>query len=229
MPVGEQNVGIEDKNDQPANGDPVIQPALWDEAETRKAIDAQLRNAGWLADTETLRFSTGARPRHGVNQAIAEWPTESGPADYLLFAGLLPLGTVEAKRAIKDIPGHIPQARRYSRDYVPSESDVMPGGPWGEQKIPFVFATNGRSFLRQIKEKSGIWFQDVRDSTNHPRPLEGWHSPEGLLALLKIDEAKATRELRKSAVDLPGIRDYQVEAIREVEKAIAICARTFSK
>lgn len=221
MPVGQQNVGIEDKNDQSATGDPVIQPALWDEAETRKVIDAQLRQAGWLADTEALRFSSGARPRHGVNQAIAEWPTESGPADYLLFVGLMPLGTVEAKRAIKDIPGHIPQARRYSRDYAPSESDVLPGGPWGEHKIPFVFATNGRSFLRQIKEKSGIWFQDVRDSTNHPRPLEGWHSPEGLLALLKIDEAKATRELRKSAVDLPGIRDYQVEAIREVESAIA--------
>jgi type I restriction enzyme R subunit len=42
-----------------------------------------------------------------------------------------------------------------------------------------------------------------------------------LLALLKIDENKATRELRKTPVDLPGIREYQVDAIRAVEKAIA--------
>src|SRR5260370_6644727 len=83
-----------------------------DEARTREQVDAHLRAVGWIVDTKTLRFSLGARPKRGVNQAIAEWPTASGPADYVLFAGLAPLATVEAKRHIKDIPGHIPQARR---------------------------------------------------------------------------------------------------------------------
>ena len=47
-----------------------------DEAETRRIIDEQLRQAGWEADTQTLRYSQGARPQRGRNLAIAEWPCE---------------------------------------------------------------------------------------------------------------------------------------------------------
>lgn len=45
------------------------------EEESRFLIDAQLRKAGWQADSKTLRFAKGARPEPGVNKAIAEWPT----------------------------------------------------------------------------------------------------------------------------------------------------------
>lgn len=63
-----------------------------DEADTRRIIDRQLRAAGWEADTPTPRWSEGVRPQKGRNLAIAEWPTESGPADYALFIGLAPGG-----------------------------------------------------------------------------------------------------------------------------------------
>jgi type I restriction enzyme R subunit len=53
------------------------------EAQTRAVIDQQLRAAGWEADSETLRHGLGARPVAGRNMAIAEWPTSSGPADWL--------------------------------------------------------------------------------------------------------------------------------------------------
>ena len=59
-----------------------------DEAATRTLIDQQLRDAGWEADTKTIRYAEGSRPAKGRNVAIAEWPTKSGPADYALFAGL---------------------------------------------------------------------------------------------------------------------------------------------
>lgn len=52
-----------------------------DEADTRKLIDQQLQQAGWEADSQVLKYSKGARPEKGRNRAIAEWPTESGPAD----------------------------------------------------------------------------------------------------------------------------------------------------
>lgn len=58
-----------------------------DEAETRKLIDQQLNQAGWIADSATLTCSAGARPEKGKNMAIAEWPTANGPADYMLFSG----------------------------------------------------------------------------------------------------------------------------------------------
>jgi len=76
-----------------------------DEAATRKLIDRQLRDAGWEADSESLRFDRGVRPTRGRNLAIAEWPTRAegkeGWADYVLFAGLLVLAVVEAKRKHK--------------------------------------------------------------------------------------------------------------------------------
>ncbi len=74
-----------------------------DEAETRRLIDAQLRQAGWTVDSENLRFAKGTRPQKGKNLAIAEWPTESGPADYVLFVGLTPVAAVEAKRKNIDV------------------------------------------------------------------------------------------------------------------------------
>jgi type I restriction enzyme, R subunit len=46
-----------------------------DEAETRKLIDQQLRQAGWTADSATLVYSQGAHPEKNKNLAIAEWPT----------------------------------------------------------------------------------------------------------------------------------------------------------
>jgi len=62
-----------------------------DECETRRIIDRQLREAGWEADSGRLRYSLGTRPEAGRFLAIAEWPTTTGPADYVLFAGLKPL------------------------------------------------------------------------------------------------------------------------------------------
>jgi type I restriction enzyme, R subunit len=69
-----------------------------DEASTRQLIDEQLRQAGWEADSVLLQHRKGIRPEKGVNRAIAEWPTGSGPVDYVLFVGLMPIATIEAKR-----------------------------------------------------------------------------------------------------------------------------------
>lgn len=49
------------------------------EAETRLLIDEQLRQVGWEADTQLLRYSKGIRPAKGRNLAIAEWPTPPRP------------------------------------------------------------------------------------------------------------------------------------------------------
>ena len=43
-------------------------------------LDAQLREAGWEADSQALRYAKGSRPIKSRNLAIAEWPTASGPA-----------------------------------------------------------------------------------------------------------------------------------------------------
>ncbi len=199
------------------------------EVETRKIIDLQLQEAGWEVDTQRIRHARGARPIKGRNRAIAEWPTRSGPADYVLFVGLTPVAVVEAKRKRIDVRGAIPQAKRYSRDFS-MELEIGPGGaglqapqggPWDTYKIPFLFASNGRPYLRQLLEASGVWFLDARRSTNHPRALEGWYTPDGLRELLRHDIEAADKRLAAEPSDDLPLRDYQREAIASVEAGIA--------
>jgi type I restriction enzyme R subunit len=195
-----------------------------DEAATRRIIDRQLRDAGWEVDSQRLTFEHGVRPTRGKNLAIAEWPTladgKEGWADYVLFAGLQVVGVVEAKRKHRDVPGVIPQAKRYSVGYrIQGDEVLVEGSPWGVHKVPFLFATNGRPFLRQLKTKSGIWFLDARRAQNHPVALEGWYTPEGLLDLLRQDVDDAYAKLKVEP--MPYIdRDYQRKAILAVEKGL---------
>jgi type I restriction enzyme, R subunit len=139
----------------------------------------------------------------------------------VLFAGLQALAVVEAKCKHKDVMGVIPQAKRYSAGYKVHGDEALPeGSPWGKHHVPFLFATNGRPFLRQLRTKSGIWFLDARRPENHPAPLEGWYTPEGLLDLLRqnVDETRALLEVEP----MPYIdRDYQRKAILSVEKGLA--------
>jgi type I restriction enzyme, R subunit len=193
-----------------------------DEAETRELIDQQLRLAGWAVDSANLRYARGTRPVRGKNLAIAEWPTASGPADYVLFAGLTPIGAVEAKRKNIDVSGALQQAKRYSRDFTAPEEAQSPGGPWGEHSIPFIFSSNGRPFLRQLSTKSGIWFCDLRRPDNIGHVLDGWYTPEGLTNLLKRDEVRAHETLEAEPFEYGfTLRPYQQEAIQAAEAAIA--------
>ncbi|OIQ96346.1 type-1 restriction enzyme R protein [mine drainage metagenome] len=196
-----------------------------DEADTRKLIDQQLIQAGWEADSQAIKYNKGARPEKGRNLAIAEWPTESGPADYVLFAGLMPIAVVEAKRKNVDVSGSLQQAKRYSRTFTPSQETVLPDENWGEgaaaYRVPFAFSSNGRPFLRQLATKSGIWFCDLRCAVNLGHVLDGWYTPEGLTALLKRDEAKAHKDLANAPFNYGfPLRPYQQDAIRAAESAI---------
>lgn len=196
-----------------------------DEAETRKLIDQHLRQAGWTADSATLRYSAGARPGKGKNLAIAEWPTASGPADYVLFVGLTPMATVEAKRKNTDVSGALQQAKRYSRGFIPSDQTALHAQNWGsenEYRLPFVFSSNGRPYLRQLATRSGVWFCDVRRPDNLGHALDGWYTPEGLTALLKRDEQRAHERLAAEPFTYGfPLRHYQQAAIQAAEAAVA--------
>lgn len=201
------------------------------EAETRYIIDQQLRQVGWGADTENLRFSKGTRPTKGHNLAIAEWPTDStvgnhGRADYALFIGLQFVGIIEAKAEHKDIPSVLDyQGKDYPRNIRAADAQYQVG-TWDSYKVPFTFATNGRPYLEQYKTKSGIWFLDLRQSSNVPRALRGWMNPENLLDLLGKDIDAGNRALEQMPFDLLrdkdglNLRDYQLRAIQAAEQAI---------
>ncbi len=192
-----------------------------DEAATRALIDQQLRDAGWEANTDAIRHSAGTRPAKGHNLAIAEWPTASGPADYALFIGTTLVGLVEAKRKRKNVSAAIDQAERYSTTISAASDFAFAGGPWDKHKAPFVFAANGRSYLKQIETESGIWFRDTRRAANHRRALASWPTPEGLSGLLEIDQDDAAAQLKAMPFDFGfPLRPYQRRAIETVESAL---------
>ena len=192
-----------------------------DEAATRQLIDGQLRQAGWEADTLNLRYGKGTRPERGRNLAIAEWPTQSGPADYVLFIGSMPVAVVEAKRKNIDVSTNLQQAKRYSRGFHLNHEMQAPGGAWDEFHIPFAFSSNGRPYLRQLETKSGTWFVDLRSPQNLSHALDGWYTPEGLKELLKRDEAAAQQQLAGESFEYGfSLREYQKDAIRAVENGI---------
>lgn len=194
-----------------------------DETETRRLIDAQLRAAGWSADSENLTYNKGTRPEKGRNLAIGEYPTQNGRADYALFVGLQIVALVEAKRQCKDVSAAIDQAKRYSEGYrIIGEETLVDGSPWGEYKVPFVFATNGREFLQQLRTKSGIWFCDLRRPDNLRRPLPTWYSPEGLTKTLAQDLDVSHQQLSQEAFNYNiELRSYQINAIQTVETSLA--------
>lgn len=194
------------------------------EAETRQLIDKQLQEAGWEADTEKLnnwKFKT--EPKKGHNMAIAEWVLPNGQrADYALFKGLEFYGIVEAKKWDQDIAGQMAQPKEYSRE-VPFRSDyLLVDNQMGDYKVPFIYTANGRPYLKQYKEKSGIWFWDARNPKENAYALEEFHHPEDLALKLTAKNPDEANQDLVNDNDFPKFadRDYQVEAIKNIEEAI---------
>jgi type I restriction enzyme R subunit len=59
----------------------------------RDEIDRQLRDCGWIVqDIKKIALFAA------LGVAVKEYPTDVGPADYVLFVGGKPCGVIEAKR-----------------------------------------------------------------------------------------------------------------------------------
>ena len=224
-----------------------------DEQETRYLIDEQLRLAGWEADTQHLKHSNGTRPQIDRNMAIAEWPTgidetgKVGFADYVLFVGLRPIGVVEAKRYNIDVASKLNEAYRYSQTFDSlayqdelaqraandddllkrvSELKINQYNATG-YNIPFCFSANGRGYSAAVKSKSGIWYRDTRLASNQPDALPQWFTPDELLSKLnqnigQLNNWFATHEDMSEL----GLRYYQEDAVRAVERAVTAGQRS---
>ena len=211
------------------------------EEETRRIIDVKLNEAGWEADTYSLDYRKGARPKEGTCRAIAEWECynphtgKKTRADYVLFIGLKPVAVVEAKRFGNDVADDIRQAQEYSRDInldslkeiAKAEDIELKLDEWyidskekETYRVPLAFSTNGRDYQNQIKTKSGIWFRDLRKPENKSRALTHWFTPDEIEALLARDETKVIEKLKEDHWGSLELRDYQKEAVHKAEQAI---------
>lgn len=203
------------------------------EAETRYLVDEALRKVGWEADTVNLCYAKGTRPAKGRNIAIAEWPTQSsvnksgkGIADYAFFVGTKLVAIAEVKAKHKDVSSVIDnQCKDYAKN-IRSDDEKYLLGTWGEFRVPFTFAANGRNYLAQLAAQSGIWFLDLRRPDNAPKALRGWMSPVGLMELPEKNIERGNKKLSTLPYDFLrdkdglNLREYQLNAIMAVEAAV---------
>lgn len=209
----------------------------WNEAQTRCLIDEQLRLAGWEADTQNLRFSKGTRPVKGRNIAISEWPTNSafqnkGYVDYAFFVGEKLVAIMDAKKMSEDVASTIDVQVKDYATHIKEEHLLYTVGVWDGYQVPFLFASNGRPYLEQLRTKSGIWFLDARDTANQSYPIRNWFSPSDLTEKLEQDISKANQDLQAAddsfMTDPNGLnlRDYQIKAINRATEAVVSGKKT---
>lgn len=170
------------------------------EWQTRKArIDPKLVALGWTIVRWTPDLVVDKLNFH----AVAEFPTDHGPADYALFVDGHLLGIIEAKKLSLGPQNVLTQSERYSRGAAGSFD-------FHGFHVPFLYSTNGEV----------IWFHDIRPEFSRSRRIADFHTPAALRELLARDVGKAVAALGGAAQWHPLLRPYQIEACKAMETAI---------
>ncbi|RCW31368.1 DEAD/DEAH box helicase family protein [Marinilabilia salmonicolor] len=163
----------------------------------RDKIDAMLMDAGWVVQSKD-KVDLWA----GSGVAVREYPTDAGPADYVLFVERKPAGIIEAKRIEE---GHrLTVVEDQSKGYAEAKLKYLSNDP-----LPYVYESTG------VVTR----FTDYRDPKPRGRNVFSFHRPETILAWLKKGKS-----LRAALNDLPdldptGLRGAQIKAIKKLEES----------
>ena len=172
------------------------------EALARQAIDCKLAASGWqVQDLKALDLSAGT----GV--AVREFPTDTGPADYVLFVHRAAVGVIEAKRddAAANLTATERQTERYANATLKWRKDRAP--------LPFLFEATGEI----------IRFTDGRDPAPRSREVFHFFKPDTLAQWL--DQSTTLRARLKNhlpALPAEHLRTCQVSAVTGLEQSLAL-------
>ena len=167
-------------------------------------IDPQLRAAGW----KVQRFKEmNLAAASGV--AVREYPTPTGPVDYVLYVDRKLLGTVEAKKAGEKLTKVEPQTRRYADGL---EEDAQSKNlPHWRLPLPFHYTSTGYETA----------FVDLRDPIPRRREVFTFHRPETLREWAEEASSLRVRLRHMPPLDPIGLRAAQVDAIQGLERSSA--------
>ena len=124
--------------------------------------------------------------------AIAEWVLpDKERADYVLFIGETAVAIIEAKKygepvstdALNQAYDYYKVSQQPSRmvaEEPAAYAGTNPNARYPLDKVMFLFGANGRPYLSQMKQQSGIWFRDVRNRNHPDSALESWFTPDDL-------------------------------------------------
>ncbi len=170
------------------------------EALTRKyKIDKLLVAAGW----KIVPYKEGQSPHSYNNCAVTEYPTSSGPADYVLILEEEPLAIIEAKKGVVGVYNVLEQAKRYAKG-------IKSSFRFGEYNVPFIYSSDGEE----------IFFQDLRVKNSYSRKISKFHIVNALTEMLSSKQADGLKWLKSHKEMNPKARYYQIDAVNSVEDAL---------
>ena len=169
------------------------------ETKARLAIDKKLKECGYV-----VQDMAGFNPAVALGVVVREFPTNSGPVDYLVFIDKQPVGVIEAKSSIygEKLTSVAEQSKRYA------ESGFKYGIPANIR-----FAYEATDILTH--------FCDYADEKSCSREVFQFHKPKTLQEWLK--ESKTLRNrLKEFPKFIPlGFRECQKKAIINLEKSFS--------
>ena len=171
------------------------------ETKARQHVDIKLEQAGWtIQDLKELNLGAA------LGVAVREYPTDTGPADYVLFVNREAVGVIEAKRdeAGENLTVAENQTARYANATLKWRVQTTP--------LPFLFEATS-----QI-----IRFTDGRDPAPRSRELFHFFRPEQLSEWLSQPETFRRRlNARMPALDTRNLRACQIDAVTGLEESLA--------
>lgn len=169
-----------------------------EEEKARDNIDNVLKQAGWvIQDKKSVNFNDG------LGQAVREYQTDNGYADYVLFVNKKAVGVIEAK---KESLGHkITTVEEQTKSYAIAKLK------WINNKEPLPF----------LYESTGVItrFTDLRDPKPRSHEVFTFHRPETLKEWLTQNLSLRTRLQSFPELNPKGLRDCQISAINQLEES----------
>ncbi|MDP2155495.1 MAG: response regulator, partial [Sulfuricella sp.] len=156
------------------------------EQKARDNIDALLRQAGW-----SVQHNKKIDLNAGLGQAVREYQTDVGPADYVLFVDKKAVGVIEAKK--EDVGHHITTVESQTEGYASARLK------WVNNQRPLPFLYESTVIITR--------FTDARDPKPRSREVFNFHRPETLKEWL----AQGT-SLRERLQHIPNLNPNRLPA-----------------
>ncbi len=178
----------------------MIQPDRTPEQIARDRIDQMLAEAGWsVQDKNQIDFNQAK----GI--AVREYPTDSGPADYVLFVGPKPIGVIEAKRP--EMGQNINVVAQQSAKYAAAKLKWIKHN----KPLPLLYESTGEITM----------FRNERDPKPRSREVFWFHQPETLAEWIQQSQTLRARLQKLPSLVTDGLRKVQIEAITRLEESFA--------
>jgi type I restriction enzyme R subunit len=168
------------------------------EQRARDNIDNLLKQSGWI-----IQSKNNINLNDGLGQAVREYQTDVGYADYVLFVNKIAVGVIEAK---KESDGYkLTVVEEQTKGYATSKLKWINNS----EPLPFLYESTG------VVTR----FTDLRDPKPRSHEIFIFHRPETIQEWLFKNTSLRHRLQSFPIIKPAGLRDCQIIAIKQLEES----------